>query len=262
VSVLATRVLGDGGGPWVVWLHGFLGSSLDFLPFATQLAPRVRSLLVDLPAHGDSTDVEPESVAASAALVADAMADFDIDRAVLAGYSLGGRVALEFASQNPRRVAGLILESTSPGIVGAAARVARINVDERRAESLVTQSREEFLEGWYRQSVFRSLSARPADLEVMIATRRIADRGSMARALSCFSPGRQTPMWGILPRLGCPILALAGGLDGKYLAVSRRVGEVARHATVVAVPDSGHIAHFEAPEAYFAAIASFLDDPE
>lgn len=258
MSTLATRRVEEGGGPWVVWLHGFLGSSLDLLPFAKELAPRFRSLLVDLPAHGDSALVEPKDIPDTVDLVAEAMTSAGIERAVLAGYSLGGRVALAFAARRPSRTSGLVLESASPGIVGDTARAKRIVADERRARALVEENREAFLAAWYRQSVFRSLVARSADLEVMIASRRIADPSAMARALVNFSPGRQAPTWSILPGLTCPILGIAGELDGKYLAVCRRIREAAHGATIATIPHSGHITHFEAPEAYFASIQSFL----
>lgn len=258
MSAIAFRLLDDGSGPWVVWVHGFLGSSLDFLPFARRLAPRYRSLLVDLPAHGDSAGVEPESVAASARLVAEAMDANGIDRAVLAGYSLGGRVALDLAARRAGRTAGLILESASPGIVGEEARARRVRMDERRAQWLVEENREEFLSNWYRQSVFRSLAARPSDLEILIATRRIADPKAMGYALVRFSPGRQEPKWSVFTRLDCPILCVAGRLDGRYLATSRRITCVSRRATLAPIRDSGHVVHFEAPEAYFEAVNRFL----
>lgn len=258
MSAIAFRLLDGGDGPWVVWVHGFLGSSLDFLPFARRLAPRFRSLLVDLPAHGDSAHVEPESVSASARLVGEAMDINGIDRAVVAGYSLGGRVALDLAERHADRTAGLILESASPGIIGAEARARRIRMDETRAGTLLDQSREDFLSNWYRQSVFRSLATRPSARQTLIATRRIPDPKAMGRALALFSPGRQTPNWSALPRLTCPILCVAGRLDGKYLAVSRRIADVSRRAALAQVRDSGHVVHFEAPEAYFEAVVSFL----
>jgi hypothetical protein len=47
-------------------------------------------------------------------------------------------------------------------------------------------------------------------------------------------------------------------LDGKFTAIGRRVSNVARQTTLAVVPKSGHIIHFESPDAYFGALRTFL----
>ena len=83
--------------PPVIVLHGLLGSSRNFLGWASQLAaslstPR-RFLLVDLRNHGDSPHVERMDYAAMASDVARLMQHQRIDKAAVIGHSMGGKVA-------------------------------------------------------------------------------------------------------------------------------------------------------------------------
>ena len=251
-------VVGREGRPWLVWLHGFLGSTIDFQPFAEQLAPEFRSLLIDLPAHGLSVDVPAVSVEAAADAVARTVTAAGIASAILLGYSLGARVSLSLLSRHPHLFRAVVLESGSPGIIGTAARTRRVAADDALASHLTMSSEREFLNVWYGQRVFRSLARDPAAKERLVASRRIPDRSAMAKALRAFSPGQQEPMWHVLSAQSCPLLFIGGALDGKYVAIGRRVKGAARRAELAVVPKAGHIVHFERPVAYFGALRSFV----
>ena len=84
-----------GDGPRVVvWLHGFLGSGSEFLPFAESLTGRFRSLLVDLPGHGASPIGEQTSYEGWSGRIRDAVDQLTIERALVA--VAGQCVAKEF----------------------------------------------------------------------------------------------------------------------------------------------------------------------
>ena len=108
---------GNARGPAVVLIHGWLfcrsafGRQLD-----GELADRCRLVAYDLRGHGESG--KPESPAAysdSNLWAADldcVLAAVGMPRAVLAGWSLGGRVAVHYVFvKGPERVAGLNLIS-------------------------------------------------------------------------------------------------------------------------------------------------------
>ena len=92
-----------------------------------------RLVSVDLPGHGRS-DAPPEPSRYRAGRVVgdlEAVLDrFELERAVVLGYSMGARLALAFALARPHRTAALVLEGGSPGIADARERAARRAADE------------------------------------------------------------------------------------------------------------------------------------
>ena len=97
----------------VVFIHGWT-CDLTFWRKQEPLYASRRSLLVDLPGHGQSskpvvgypTDLMARGVEA-------AMRDAGVDRAVLVGHSLGGPVAYALLRQFPEKVIGLVLVDAS-----------------------------------------------------------------------------------------------------------------------------------------------------
>ena len=99
---------GDPAGRAVVLLHGmkFQAETWRELGTLAQLADQgLRVLAVDLPGFGRS----PANPCAPGEVVHRRLDKLDIDRAVLVGPSMGGRVAMEYAIAHPERLAGLVL---------------------------------------------------------------------------------------------------------------------------------------------------------
>jgi len=56
-----------------------------------------------------------------------------------------------------------------------------------------------------------------------------------------------------------PVLVLAGALDNKFAAEADRIGAaIGANAEVALVPDAGHAAHLEQPEAFLAIVRPWL----
>ena len=70
--------------------------------------------------------------------------DLEARRAVIVGYSMGGRLALYLALRYPERCAGLFLESASPGIESAGERAARRDADGDGTKRLESGDFEDF----------------------------------------------------------------------------------------------------------------------
>jgi len=106
---------GNAAGPPVVLIHGWLFSRQAFArQLHGELAERCRVVAYDLRGHGESG--KPESLSAYsdgevwAADLQCVLESLDMERPVLAGWSLGGRVAAHYVFvQGPERVAGLNL---------------------------------------------------------------------------------------------------------------------------------------------------------
>ncbi|HEU4495754.1 MAG TPA: alpha/beta hydrolase [Flavobacterium sp.] len=105
----------SGKGTAVVFLHGFLENSSMWDYFVPEFLKKYRTVCIDLLGHGNT---EPmgyiHSMEDNADVVHAVLSELKIRKAVLAGHSMGGYVALAFAELYPDSVKGMILlNSTS-----------------------------------------------------------------------------------------------------------------------------------------------------
>ena len=112
----------DSNAPTIVFLHGNSFSSAVFQnQFESSLLRDFRLIAFDLPGHGRSKPISPEigyTFGSLADAVIDGLAALDLKDVVLAGWSLGGHVALEMLDRTPR-VAGAMIFGTPPLHAGA-----------------------------------------------------------------------------------------------------------------------------------------------
>jgi pimeloyl-ACP methyl ester carboxylesterase len=102
-------VTGDGEPP-IVFVHGFACAHSDWGAQVAHLAPRYRTIAVDLRGHGDSPGTPTDcSIERYGGDVAELMRALDLPPSVLIGHSMGCRVVIEAALQAPNRTASVIL---------------------------------------------------------------------------------------------------------------------------------------------------------
>jgi len=255
------EVSGDRRSPSVLFLHGFMGSSVDWQDVAAAIGDRAFCITPDLPGHGASLGLTPESytidgIARAAIHVLDRL---EVERPMVAGYSMGGRLALYLALRFPERCAGLFLESASPGLESKEERASRRAGDEEKTRHLESGDFDGFLRDWYRQPLFAPLARDEGLLRQTTQARRRNDPVELARSLRGMGTGSQPSLWGELEGLGVPALAVAGELDEKYATISSRMASISPQVEHVLIPGAGHNVHAEAPAEYVALLGSFLD---
>lgn len=103
-----------GEGPDVVLLHGLfgMGNNLGALSRALQEHYRVHSL--DLPNHGRSAWTDSMDLAALADAVSRWMEHRKLEMAHFVGHSLGGKVAMQLALDQPYRIDALVVADIAP----------------------------------------------------------------------------------------------------------------------------------------------------
>ncbi|MCU0105068.1 alpha/beta hydrolase [Acholeplasma vituli] len=102
--------LEKGSGKPLILIHGNLSSSVYYLPLIERLPDDIRVIALDLRGFGDSSYLSKfDSLANLATDVQLFMSELKIEKASIAGWSLGGGVAMEIASRYPRSVDKLIL---------------------------------------------------------------------------------------------------------------------------------------------------------
>jgi pimeloyl-ACP methyl ester carboxylesterase len=102
-----------GEGPTVLLIHGIGGDWRTWEPVLDGLAREHHVVAVDLPGHGRSTKGAGDySLGALATTLRDLGGALGIERATVAGHSLGGGIAMQFAYQFPERCQRLVLVSS------------------------------------------------------------------------------------------------------------------------------------------------------
>jgi 2-succinyl-6-hydroxy-2,4-cyclohexadiene-1-carboxylate synthase len=178
--------------------------------------------------------------------------------AVIAGYSLGGRLALYAALSDPGSYAALVTVGASAGIDSPATRSARRDADERLAAWMETAPIHDIVAIWERQPLFADQS--DAVVEAQRPGRLAQDPRSLASLLRTAGQGTLDPVWPLLGRLDLPFLALAGALDDRYSRKARRLASEAPRARAAIVENAGHAAHLQRPDAVASLLVEFLDE--
>jgi 2-succinyl-6-hydroxy-2,4-cyclohexadiene-1-carboxylate synthase len=233
-----------------VLLHGFTQTGTSWDPVVRALGPEWHAAAPDLRGHGRAADVRPvtfECVREDLEVVAGAGAE------VVCGYSMGGRLALDWALTRRRAGVGrLVLVSASPGIADHAERAARRADDERLAARVLELGVERFAAEWEAQELFAGQSEGVAAFARSERLRQTA-RG-LAAVLRGLGTGAMRPLWDRLGELALPVTLLVGERDAKYRGVAEEMAARLRDGRVVVVPRAGHALHLEAPEAVARAI--------
>ena len=255
-------------------LHGFGNDAHIWDDFAPEVAPYYRTLALDHRGHGDSS-WDPERRYELDTLVADVdavTAALEIERLVLVGHSLGGRIATLFAGRHPDRLAGLVLVDIGPEL--DARGVTRIRME---AESGVEASFES-IDAYARLLSIHYPAAKPH------ALLRMARHGVRRRDDGRFVPktdpalrgaaGRNedreqaearenriiTEQWEALRRIPCPTLVVRGAASDVFSAdtADTMVDEVLRQGRLAVVAQSGHSVMTDNPEGFEKALSAFL----
>lgn len=252
-----------GDGPPLVLLHGFTGSGATWSGLVEAFAADYRLVRIDLLGHGRSASPPDLGRYSLEHSVEDLRAILDrlgLERVDLLGYSLGGRVALNFAVTAPERVHALVLESASPGIPSAEERAARVRGDEQLAELLEREGIARFVDYWENIPLFASQRALPPDVRARLRSQRL--RGNplgLANSLRGMGAGAMTPLFDRLGDLNRPTLLVVGELDAKYRELGETMRAALPDATLQVIANAGHAAHVEQPEAFARVVREFLD---
>jgi len=101
--------------PPVVLIHGSGGAINWWDDLIPLLSPDHRVIAIDMLGYGGSAKPDSGySIDSQAGLVAQVLADLDVNSAVVVGHSLGGKVVTALAEQSPGLVAGITIIDTGP----------------------------------------------------------------------------------------------------------------------------------------------------
>jgi len=254
----------EGSGRPLLLLHGFTGSVRSWDEVRPDLAQSARVIAVDLIGHGltaSPDDYRRYTLEWSARDLVALLDALEVETVDVAGYSMGGRVALHFATSYPERVGGLILESASPGIEDETERQRRILSDEALAQRILARGIEAFVDEWERQPLLEPAPHVSAERRAIQRAQRLDNRPmGLANSLRGMGAGQQSPLWSSLPDLRLPVALIVGERDARYRDIALRMRERLPEATLWTVPDAGHTVHLDQPRRFLDLVAAALDN--
>jgi pimeloyl-ACP methyl ester carboxylesterase len=234
-----------GSGPPLILTHGYSSTSGMWQGQIAALSRHYKLVLWDMRGHGQSDYPDDVAAYSEALTVADIAALLDAvgaEKAIVGGLSLGGYMSLAFYRSHPERVRALLIIDTGPGFKKDDARDAW----NKRAHETAARFDSEGL------AVLKSLSAERASV-----THR--DASGLARAARGMLTQRDASVMATLPTIKVPSLVVVGADDTPFLAASDYMAAKIPGAEKVVIPAAGHAANIDQPEAFNAAVLSFLD---
>ena len=243
--------------PWLVLVQGLGLDRAGWDPVLSGLQRSFRLLLVDN--RGTGTSDPPPRVFSVAEMARDVVAVLDaaeVDRAHVAGTSLGGMVAQEVAIEHADRVNGLVLASTTPGwplgysmpqptmrLMAATRRLSREGALRRHVENALSRTTVENDPALVDRLV-ESLRGRPHDPDAWFALAAAGGRyygGTRHREIKA------------------PTLVMHGTADTVVDPQnSRLLAEGIPDSRLVLLEDLGHLFFWERPDVFVDEVTRFL----
>lgn len=230
------------GGPPLVLVHG-AGGDLMHWPTDLRRLPGRRVYAVDLPGHGKTGGTGCADVPAFADALRAWAEELGLPRFVLAGHSMGGAIALEFALHHEGRLAGLVLISTG----------ARLRVAPQFLAGL-SQDYDATVEG-----IVRGMYGDAADPNlVRLGSRRLREVSPavlQADFTACNAFDRRLDV----ERLTLPTLIIVGDADVMTpLKLSQHLHAQITGSELVVIPGAGHMVALQAPQVMAGHVQRFI----
>ena len=237
---------GNANGPALLLSHGYGATGQMWAGNLPALARDRKVITWDMRGHGRSDSPAEPSLYSEELSVADMATLLDVageQRAVIGGLSLGGYLSLAFNIRHPERVAALVLCDTGPGYRKDEPREQWNDMARRRADQLEQ----------------KGLAALGHGAEVIAGLHRSA--AGLALAARHMLTQRDSRVIDSLPQINVPTLVLVGADDKPFLAAADVMASKIPGATKAVIPDAGHAANIDQPQAFDEALLEFLAKP-
>lgn len=249
---LALAYESTGEGFPLVLVHGFTGSSLDWVDVIEPLARDRQVITFDHRGHGDSPNTGDASSYTFDQLVDDMTAlldDLGLERFDLLGHSMGGIVSMRYALLHPGRVRSLVLMDTAAGARGSNADMMRAGIEMVRTQG--TSALYELIQGFLGEGEH-------AD------TQRARMKTKLGRmdAVAFTELGEELLTYpSILDRLAgldLPTTVIVGENDDGLRGPADDLAAAIPGAELVVIPDAAHSPQDENRDAWLAAVEHHL----
>jgi pimeloyl-ACP methyl ester carboxylesterase len=246
----------DANLPVLVFVHG---AAMDHSVFVLQSRYfRHRGygvLAVDLPGHGRSGGKPLATMEDCGAWLLRYLTALGVDKAAIAGHSMGSLIALEAAAQGGARISHLMLLGTAEAMPVHPDLMAAAEANDHLAYELVTSW------GHGRRAHFGG-HASPG-LWMLGGAVRLLERagpGVMANDMAACAAYKNG--LAAAAKVTCPTLLLLGSIDAMTPPkAAQSLANALPNAEQVVLPNVGHMMTIEAPDATTDALRAFLGAP-
>ena len=241
----------SGRGPALVLLHSLGSSSHAWAAELEALSDRFRVIAPDCRGHGRSTNRTGITMEAMVDDLVALLDELQVSQAHIAGLSLGGVQALRFYERHPARVRSLVLADTFATYGRERA--------ELRIRDTTLKLQEITMEDFGREYAFGTLRPETAENKKQALAEvisRMQPQSYLETAQACFMADLEH----VLPLIRVPTLVMVGARDDRIPPEwPRGMASSISGARYVEIPDAGHLANLDQPEAFIGALLAFLD---
>lgn len=252
----------------IIFIHGLGSYSPAWMKNISELKNSFRCIAVDLPGYGKSSkEIHNGQMEFYADKIVELMGKLGIEKANIAGHSMGGQIGMVMSLKYPEKVSKLILvdpagfESFTPGQKQWFRDVMTVDL----VKLTNTQA--------IRANLVSNFYNMPEDAEFMI-TDRIAMRGAKDFENYCYAVTRSVhgmvdqPVIDFLDKIKQPTLIFFGENDnlipnsalnpGRTIDIAKIGAAKIPNNKLVMVPECGHFMQFEKPEVFNKEVLDFL----
>jgi 2-succinyl-6-hydroxy-2,4-cyclohexadiene-1-carboxylate synthase len=227
----------------ILFIHGLLGSTSDFLPLIKLLSKHFDCLSIDLPGHGKALWTEQLSKQALLEELSQIVIRHQIS--FIIGYSLGGRLAMELDFLRPHLTQKLVIISSHPGLLKEEFFLRSQQI--HHVQKLLEHSPKAFLNYWYNQPLFNTLSKKK-----MLKKRKHLNASAVKWMLEEVSLLKQPDLWLHLNLSSSKYFFICGKNDTYY----RKLYSALSQKKVI--QDCSHAVHLEKPQRCYQVILKHL----
>ncbi|HXW84871.1 MAG TPA: alpha/beta fold hydrolase [Candidatus Binataceae bacterium] len=232
----------------IVLVHGAGGNGHRWMRVLNALAKSHSPVALDLPGHGRCSGVEGlSSIPDYSDFLAAFLDALKINSAVIAGWSMGGAIAMDFALRYPQRVEALVLVATAAKFAIPDDRIADL-----RAVTMGRKPPHYTTDGYSPRTIKENF-----DLirEGWMEQAKTDPRVRYTDIVAC----TQVNLTEVIQKIDRPTLVVAGADDqGTTVAQAETIKNRIRGAQLQVIADAGHIIPCEQPAALTGAIENFL----
>lgn len=258
---VALAEAGAGGRP-LLMIHGFSGAKEDFTPWLAELAAAGwHAVAYDNFGHGESaapSGVEDYSLSVYTDQLFGVMDELGWQTCVAVGHSMGGMILEEALERDVRRFSAVVLMDTSHGAVQVPEAYAAMV-----RELVTTVGVRGLLDAGNAVGAFEGAPSSRAVYERDPGYREFNERKFLATAAPVFLAmldelGSRPDRLETLKTLTIPALVIVGEQDAAFVDESKEMAVAIPGADFALIASAAHCPQFEAPEAWWAALSSFL----
>ena len=243
--------LDEGQGPVVLLIHAFPLNKTMWTSQIEAFRGQYRLIAPDIRGFGESKPASAWTMEDFADDLNELLDRLGVSDCVFVGVSIGGYIGLTFWSRFPKRVRRLVLSNSrarADNETEKAARNEMIAAIEQKGTAILPD-----------RMLSRLLQPNPDPAVARNVRNMIEQADASAAAYAVMAMRDRMDFSTMLHRMECPVMVITGENDAIIrVEDAQAVADAIEGARFMKIPNSGHLSNLENPQAFNAALASFL----